>query len=289
MVTYPTGGYTRYSYTADEVTDLYYEPASDPAQRVYRNLHMAKEKDKCTDVVVPFGAASAPDPSTLACPSGEKKTLYAPVLVPNTTILGVGMTITTPDGTSEKHLFGGLWGGSPSVYPDGSTACCTNNPIEVEIDVIANGQLLRKTKTDLASDNLHPLRKTYTLEDGTVRTEEWDWNESSTGNYPNLANDKGAWDWSEHREYDWGSGAPGSLLRKTDATWGSTAYAGRPGYHAHQKISEAVYQASSTTPASQSTFQYDDYSRLGGISSTGAISHGGISIAGAQYSSVLVI
>src|SRR5205807_9733017 len=77
------------------------------------------------------------------------------------------------------------------------------------------------------------------------------------------------------REYDYGSGAPGSLLRQTLRTWLHTNsvngvdYTGLSVYILNRKLTEKIEDSGNNLFA-QTQFEYDNY---GTISASGAVQH----------------
>src|SRR5262249_4677682 len=80
----------------------------------------------------------------------------------------------------------------------------------------------------------------------------------------------------EQREYDYGSGAPGSLVRKTDSTWlktnpiNSQDYTSTSIHILNRKSSEIVYNGVGTQIA-KTLYEFDSYTA--GIAASGAIQH----------------
>jgi hypothetical protein len=99
------------------------------------------------------------------------------------------------------------------------------------------------------------------------------WDTSGSGEYQATG---GRSNPTEHREYDWGSGQAGALLRRTDYTYlhnVNSTYANlnivdRP-------TSIIVYAGSGNTPAAQTSNEYDVYNHTGlpSMQASGAVQH----------------
>jgi RHS repeat-associated protein len=107
-----------------------------------------------------------------------------------------------------------------------------------------------------ADSNALPIRITTTLENGLQTKVEYDYD--TTGGVPgNVA---------EIREYGYGSGAPGALLRRTHKTYGLNTNANYLAANIVDKVTEeAVYDSTAATcqgaavPCARTQYEYDNY------------------------------
>src|SRR5207245_7537838 len=140
--------------------------------------------------------------------------------------------------------------------------------------------LLQTIQTDYTSgeNTALPIRKTITLNDtNQVRKEEFDYDPYSmlTGQNPNPGVINKV---IEHREFDYGSGAPGLLLRKTDTTWLKTNSINGVNYattlHILDRKATEIVKDPSSNPIAQSQFEYDSYTE--GLTASGAVQHNSV-------------
>jgi YD repeat-containing protein len=294
-ITYPSGGYTRYTYQAFE------QPYTWSAT-VYSGFMVASAVADFREVVGKYvcQAAVGPPtqsgvivgPSTSRCTTQEDVTTYTPTFfttaVPFTP---VNQTNTVVDPLSNKtvHQFGiAAYGNSNSLgfFPQ--------VPLEVSTSIYqGTAQLLETISTSYVG--LLQSSRTTKLANGLQSQVRWD-HDFSVTNYPWQATEKfigengGAAtanipvvanvetdNVTEQREYGYGHGAPGPLMRKTDYTWLKTNpingvdYRQPPIHILNRKLSETVYDGRGNQTA-QTTYEYDNY--VGGISASGAVQHG---------------
>jgi RHS repeat-associated protein len=255
-VTYPTGGYTQYNFTA---FTYYWMDAVVPAAADFREL---TSKLVCRQA---SGSCTSEDTTTYTPTiSGTlSNNQYTDVVYPP------GSGETAGDRThfqfgvrTSSQGVGGYWNFAPRelyryIYQGQSTLLRT-----VETDY--NG--LDPTY-NLPTNSSLPIRTTTTLND-TSQVTKTEWDYDTTTNIDNV---------QEKREYDYGAGTFGALLRRTDYTWletnpiNSQNYTATSLYIMDRKASEIVYNGSGITVA-QTTYEYDNFT--GGISSSGAVQHG---------------
>jgi RHS repeat-associated protein len=190
-----------------------------------------------------------------------------------------GGTVTDPYGNDEVHTYG-------YVSVNGSQSFGT-----VETDVSSyqgsstgGGTILRHVHTDYTGEpnldgtaggvlvNIRPIRKTTTLDNGLVTKTETDYETFTQAGTSQIVTRLNP---TEVREYDYASGTPGALLRKTDYTYlhnNSSTYTtlnivDRP-------ASITVYDGSGNKSA-QTTYEYDVYNHPGlpTMGASGAVQH----------------
>ena len=242
-VIYPSGGYTRYDYTVGSF-DVYYnnQPVGNPQNEVaHRYL--------CPAAVG----------SNQSCTVPEETTAYTPV---SGTYNNSQTTVVDPVGNKTIYQFS-----QASAVPFTGIQAVETNRVMYD----ASGTFLRSIQTQYATttapycngaggvgDPSLPTVQTTTLDNGLVSQIQWDYDCWSPAEKDSVL--------IEAREYDYGSGAPGSLLRKTDYTWlqrdNPTAYgwptaggAGGANILDH-KTSETVYDGSGNL-VSQIKYIYD--------------------------------
>jgi YD repeat-containing protein len=112
------------------------------------------------------------------------------------------------------------------------------------------------------------IRETVTLDNGLVTKTELD----PTTYQGQLAGGSGTTtacspNYIEKREFDYGAGSPGPLLRKTHMTWGFST----PNVpFGNRKTAEQIYNGAGTLIA-QTTYEYDNYTQ--GLAASGATQH----------------
>jgi RHS repeat-associated protein len=241
QITYPTGGYTRYDYGTFQ-TNL--TPAD---ERWVVAKHVCRRSDG-------------------ACTPGvdEDDTTYSPALTywNGYSFTTGGNTVIEAAGTSAPrkafYQFTGDQYSGPMealkvIYnPDGSTAETVTTEYSSPGSVGLT-QLIR------------PIRKTTTLANGFVKKSEWDYDTFNSG-IPvpddNILNE---------REYDWGYGAAGALLRTTHNDWIHTNpvngvdYTSPSIYMLNRKADTIVYDAGGNVVAQT----FNDYDYFGLLSDLG--------------------
>jgi YD repeat-containing protein len=307
-ITYPSGGYTRYAYQAFE--QPYTWSATD-----YNAFMVASAVADFREVVGKYVCPAAVGPptqsgviagaSTNTCTVAEDVTTYTPTFfavgVPFTPVNEMN-TVVDPLNNKTVHQFHITTYGNSNALGFLSQA-----PLEVNTSIYqGTAQLLETVSTSYAG--LLPSSRTTTLANGLQSQVQWDhdfsvttYNWQATETYicqtessycenggtvaasiPVFANVETD-NVIEQREYGYGHGAPGPLMRKTDYTWlktnpiNSVDYRQPPVHILNRKRSETVYDGVGNQTA-QTTYEYDNYE--GGISASGAVQHG---IASNQY------
>jgi RHS repeat-associated protein len=185
-----------------------------------------------------------------------------------------GGTVTDPMGNDEAHVFSQITINSVS----------SPNTVETQASYyqghVSGGTLLKQVKTDYTGEpdtitpvllvNIRPIRVTTTLDNGLVTKTETDYETFSLNGITATRLNP-----TETREYAYGNGAPGALLRRTDYTYlhnNNSTYAtlnivNRP-------ASVIVYDGSGNI-ASQTTYEYDVYNHSGlpSMAASGAVQH----------------
>jgi RHS repeat-associated protein len=271
-ITYPSGGYTRYDYQAFQVT--YPWDNNNPNYVTTADYREVVAKHVCRAVVTPVGATSpgvVAGPASNTCSVPEDTTTYQPSI--STWGVNSTNTVTDPLGNVTIYQFSG------SMY---------SGPYEMSRAIYQGSSTLLKTinTTYGPVPGLGVASKTTILANGLQSKIEWD-NDPSYHEYIYCAPETRPWQTvqsnspcgtgaqvdtliypyniTEQREYGWGQGAPGSLMRKTDYTWLQTNPVNGADYDAPQlhildrKTGETVYDGSGNQVA-KTTYEYDNSS-----------------------------
>lgn len=257
-VTYPTGGYARYDYAAVPMWLTY---NSGQIFTYYTNEIAAKHV--CPAPAITLGATTAPSGDN--CPVAEETTTYTPTAFQS----------TNGNANSQNIVVDPV--GNKTVYQFSTPNADMSWPaVETSRQIYdASGKLWKTITTQYSSTtapgsnstvglgdypNL-PTIQTTTLDNGMVSQIQWSYN------FQNLYSNDSVL--TEERVYDYGSGAPGPLLKRTDYTWlhrDNPAYYGWPspgndpsggGQHiCDRKTSETVYDGSGKM-ISETKYVYD--------------------------------
>jgi RHS repeat-associated protein len=258
-IVYPGGGYTRYDFAAF---------TRQPVNPNVADVREITARHVCTK---PGGNCVA---------SEEETTTYTPTIAATGSDWNQYLDVrdATPAHNRTNHQF--------SVY----------GPVPREIaatEYSGESTLLRSTTTDYGDLDpstggpqawSQPIRTTTTLNDtGQVSKIEYDYDTYNalilhdTINQPTLTS-RSLDNVVEKREFGFGSGTPGNLLRKTDMTWlkinpvNGVDYTTTAIHILDRMASEQIFDpAVGTVPISQSQFEYDNYSYGSGMSSSGAV------------------
>jgi RHS repeat-associated protein len=190
-----------------------------------------------------------------------------------------GGTVTDPYGNDEVHVFSQI-----SVNSSVSAGTYETSVSNYQGSA-SSGKLLRQVVTDYIGEpdliwvsntlaNIRPIRKTTTLDSGLVTKTETDYETFTlTSNGNTITGTR--LNPTEKREYAYGSGAPGALLRRTDyaylhnnnSTYATLNIVDRP-------ASVVVHDGSGNTVA-QTTYEYDVYNHTGlpSMGVSGAVQH----------------
>jgi len=260
-ITYPGGGYTRYEYGS-----YAHSVSANAYPNLSATLHEVIAKHVCRAATTPAGATTAPPGNS--CPVAEDTTLYVPTAG---TWNNSSNSVTDPLGNLTTYQF--------------TQGTDTVNAAHETSRTIYQGSstILRTVQTAYASSITVPLRypisQTTILPNGLQSQIQWDYQSYGFPWDPVTDNV------TEQREYDYGQGAPGPLLRRTVNTWltvgpgsGSGSGGQTPIDYAlsglniwNRKTSEKIYDGAGTLLA-QTTYEYDNY--RGGIAASGAVQHG---------------
>ena len=256
-VIYPTGGYTRYAFTAE--TAWAQAPLGDVATAAdFREL---TARYVCRLAAGNCSAGTTP----------EDETTYTPT-IDGTKTNNEYMDVVSPLGDKTRHQFS---------YSTSSQNLPLNYSLRETYRYIYQGQstLLRTIETDYNFLDTYgnttfeslPIRETTTLNDvspNLIAKTEWD--------YTGVADQV-----SEERDFDYGSGTVGSLVRKKDYTWlgvnpvNSQNYAAASVNMLNRKSSEKIEDPSGNVIA-QTQYEYDRYDTTtnhAALLASGAVQH----------------
>lgn len=270
-ITYPSGGYTRYSYAPFERTYEYPGPTSPDQYGATADQREVVAKYVCRAAVTPAGATSpgyVTDPAPNTCSVAEDETTYSPTMNASWS-QNSSSTVVDPMGNRKMYTFT-LFGGALQTTTV-ETVSSSSVPLQTVTEQYTQNQL---TKRDIALPN------------GLVAETQWDYDTSSHWDQETVEDRSynlttnivvAPHNMTERREYTYGQGGPGALLRRTDYTWlvtnpiNSVDYT-TPLIHIYdRKTQETIYNGAGTQ-VSQTTYEYDNYQ--GGISASGAVDHG---------------
>lgn len=265
QINYPTGGYTRYDYAT-----------------LTNYQEWAGSFDQVPNTAADFREISARyvcRSSTGSCAT-EDTTTYTP----------------TVDGTQANNSYMNVLDASGNVarfqlsMTDGTITTAPRELMRWQYTGpnVTPSALLRTTQTDynqlfsgVAKSDSLPIRVTTTLNDTNQVTKvEYDYDSyvatayggPATEYYDNVI---------EQREYAYGTGAPGALVRKTDYTWLKTNAVNGADYTStaihifDRKATEKVYDGAGNLIA-QSQFEYDRYDTSANhatLQASGAVQH----------------
>jgi hypothetical protein len=253
-VTYPSGGYTRYVYSPQNSPQVEYQSNGSYALGNFTTDELTA-KYVCSKPSLGLGATSTGPGNT--CPTAESLTTYS-AQTSTAVQQNVAMTVTDPAQNTVAYQFGnGVIG--PGNGP----------PMEVLRQYRdSSGNLLKTVQTTYNSNSaggsgitspILPLAQTTTLNNGLVSQVQWthQFQEVSKHDSPLI----------EQREYDYGQGGPGPLLRRTTYNWwelDNTASFGGAGssnlnplcHILDHKTKESVYDVNSNLIA-QISYEYD--------------------------------
>lgn len=192
-----------------------------------------------------------------------------------------GGIVTDPYGNDEVHIWSYLIIGNYSSPGTVETKVQTYSGCSPSRSSCTTaGTLLRTITTDYTGEvggvtnpqvvNVRPIRTTVTLDNGLVRKDETDY-ETFTFNNTSVATRLNP---TEKREYDYGTSAPGALLRRTDYAY---LHTGNQNYISRNIVDRATtittYDGSGNQ-AAQTVNEYDNYSHANQpMQASGAIQH----------------
>lgn len=249
--TFPSGGYERYEYTY--VPTSVWGPGQSPGSSSLFPYVATQVSAKhiCSVPAIQMGATTTSQGNT--CPQSELSTTYSPSSV-NTDRNNEQNIVIDALGNKTVYQFTQATPSGQSFLPAVETSH--------QIWWLNNGtyQLQKSVTTDYtpnAAGNIYPLlpvRKTITLDDGQVSKTEWDYD------FRNLFEADSPV--TEQREFDYGTGAPGGLLRRTDYSWlqvdNPTVYSLQPGgiWFMDGQTMQTVYDGAGNLVA-DTRFQYN--------------------------------
>jgi hypothetical protein len=207
-ITYPTGGYSRYDYA----TFTYYWRGPYTLSTPGAPLHIPAGPSDFREVTARHVCR---DPLGACTPQTEDTTTYTPT-IDGTKTNNQYMDVVDPAGNLTHYAFGFLTNPGPLLYQKNWVLSA---PREISRTIYQGATtVLRTMQTDYNAVNTSisalPIRVTTTLNDSNqVTKEEWDYDTYTT---PSGASGTPINNVIEHREFAYGSGAPGSLLRRTD-------------------------------------------------------------------------
>jgi len=276
-ITYPTGGYARYDYA----TFTYYWQAPCTFQTPGYPSFIPKGPADFREVTArhvcrdPLGGCTA---------QTEDTTTYTPT-IDGTKTSNQYMDVVDPAGNLTHYSFGFLTNPGLLLY---QRSWALYAPRELSRTIYqGKTTVLRTTQTDYNAVNSSgaptlwalPIRVTTTLNDSNqVTKEEWDYDTYTT---PGGASGTPIDNVIEHREFAYGSGAPGALLRRTDYTWLKTNsingidYTSTAIHIMDRKLTAKIYDGSGNLMA-QSQFEYDNYAadaNHAALQASGAVQH----------------
>ncbi len=288
-VTYPTGSYTAYDYAAFTHRETYWEPG---ALNIRGDFREVTARRICRDPLGTCSPTGTPEDITTFTPTvdstqpgNQKMDVISPKI-----------NASDPSGYKNHYEFSVV---DSSIYARYSSSRETLHSIYSE-----TGVLLRTTQTTYVNVPsfcicpAFPADVTTTLNDspGTalVTKTHYDYDTfSATVMYPpydpangidyfnqSLTNLTYAIDNpTQVLEYDYGSGAPGPLVRKTVNTWlkinaanGNVDYSAKTIHIWNRKSDTQVFD-SGTSKFSEAQFEYDNYPVSDPITSSGAVQH----------------
>lgn len=275
-IKYPTGGYTRYDYIP---RTHWWQDMNFPAIQngsTAADFREVSARHVCREA---SGSCATEDTTTYIPPPGG---------VDGTKSNNELIDVRDAEGNRTRYRF--------SYAPQGSTGYFFS-PRELTREVYqGESTLLRTIQIDYNGLDANgrtqnwslPIRVTTTLNDvnpAKVTKTEWDYDtytalscgvvpgctpQPSTQSIDNV---------TEQREYDYGDGAVGALVRKTVNTWlkvnpiNNQNYFSTAIWNVHLKASEKVYDAAGTV-AGQTDFEYDKYSAPNEpLVASGAVQH----------------
>ena len=250
-VTYPSGGYTRYTYAVETAGATMPSDQGGYAWYAYSQNEVVA-RYVCTASSGSLGSTSIGSGDT--CSTAEETTTYAPTqTLPNTG--NTGNTVTDALGNSVVYQFSQA--SPPNFIPSLETSRKYYD---------STGRLLKTVLTAYNPSNPQipaaptlPISETTILDNGFESQIQWSYNFAQFYQADSPMTEK--------REYDFGSGgSPGPLLRRTDYNWLQLQYPALYGFYnttnpnavhiLDKKTSETVYDGGGNQ-LSQTTYQYD--------------------------------
>ena len=252
-ITYPTGGYTRYTFGT------------------YQAWHQVSLGDTDGDFREVTAKYVCGNFSGTCSPSEEVATTYTPT-VTGTYSNNSAQSVMDPLGNKTAYTFTyEVMPGSNDYFPVASPRELTHTQYQGTTTV------LRTVQTDyvLTWNERLPIRATTTLENGMVSKVEWDYDTYTFINRNGFSSTKTIDNVKEQREYDYGSLT--TPKRKTKTFYLKINPVNSQNYNAttiftlDRKSREEVYDSSSGTDVlkGQTRYEFDSYTE--GITASGAV------------------
>ena len=255
-VTYPSGGYTRYTY-APEPAGISGPNPNGSGTSIWQGYQLKEVVNRyvCSVPSLTVGATSAPPGDTCAVP--EETTTYAPAAPTFASTGNTASTVTDPLGNSVAYQF---------TQPVPQNAVPALESSRIYYDKVGNILQSVQTAYNTVPGNGQliptlPMTQTTVLGNGATSQIQWtyDLRSMNLNDSPLL----------EKREYDYGMNGVGPLLRTTDYYWlhlynpavYGWNYMTNAGAHViDRETSEIVYAgaASSNNIVSQVKYHYDN-------------------------------
>lgn len=269
-VSYPTGGYTRYDYAAQELGYFCSGCGVNSGINGYY-VNEVSAKHICPVPAMSLGATTASAyNSSNQCPVAEETTAYTP-----TACCGNGQVDGTDGGNQQNVVQDPVGNKVVYQFQPASYATVYSYPsVETSRQYYdASGKLWKTITTQYANTTAPgstfnsvgpgtgqdpspvPTIQTTTLDNGMVSQVQWSYDLWAPWQNDNVL--------TEERVYDYGKGGPGALLKRTDYTWlhrlNPSAY-GWPSFGGNhtcdRKTSEIVYDGSGKM-LDKTTYVYD--------------------------------
>ena len=196
-------------------------------------------------------------------------------------------SVLDPNGNEQDHYFGYV-----SVVGPSNVTYYSPNKVEGEVKYYSGtsttGTLLKDVVRDYTGEinspdgwvgNVRPVRETTTLDNGLVTKIETDY-ETFTFPYggPSLTPSPFTYtrlNPTEKREYAYGNGAPGALLRRTDYTYLHNNNATYANLNIVDRTASVTVYDGSGNLVSQTKYEYDVYNHTGmpAMAASGAVQH----------------
>jgi RHS repeat-associated protein len=262
-ITYPTGGYSRYSY---QVVNTWAFVTFDGSASLQADFHQIYQKQSC--------------PLSSPCAT----TTYTPY--PSGSTNNLQMDVTYPDSHKESHYF------TAAVVPGGADEASHGNTAQ-ETSVVtksSTGSTLRTVTTTYTSPGKSwglPSLVQTTLENGQTKQETVQYDSFNATYLPwappyapqqmlptTVSRFLGS-NVTQRVEYDWGAS---TILRKTVNTWLHTNPVNNQDYFSPTLRILSLKGASSTFDGSgtllqQTSYEWDNYGAPNTLTSSGAVQH----------------
>jgi YD repeat-containing protein len=285
QISYPVGGYTRYSYQAFPVN--YYEWTA--AVQGYADDREVTAKYQCRAVVSPPGATT---PSgyigqsvSSSCPVAEDETTYSRSSNNSSTM------VKDPLGNVTTYSFWYSLSSAPTASSGGLlNAGINGSPCEESRSIYQGAAAGTPLKTILTTPSNstcgHPSSIVTTIPGNHVSEMDYAYNNTAKGESQSIAINGSPYTQNlgvttltpqYEKDYDYGSGTKSALLSEKDYSWitvnpvNGADYESPNIYNLNLPLAETIKNGSGTVQA-QTAYEYDNY--VGGIAASGAVQHG---------------